>query len=32
LAAALQQWCAKAEASGIAPLREFSLTLRAVRT
>ena len=31
LAAALQQWCAKAEASGIAPLREFSLTLRAVR-
>ena len=32
LATALQQWCAKAEASGIAPLREFSLTLRAVRT
>ncbi len=31
LAAALQQWCAKAEASGIGPLREFSLALRAVR-
>lgn len=26
----LQDWCARAEASGIAQLREFSLRLRAV--
>ncbi len=31
LVAELQAWCQRAEASGIAALREFSLTLRAVR-
>ncbi|HEX5698492.1 MAG TPA: transposase, partial [Rhodoferax sp.] len=31
LAADLQAWCLRAEASGIAALQEFSLRLRAVR-
>jgi stearoyl-CoA desaturase (delta-9 desaturase) len=32
LAADLQAWCQRAEASGIAALAEFSLRLRSVRT
>ena len=31
MAADLQAWCHRAEASGISALREFSLKLRAVR-
>ena len=31
LAAELQQWCQRAEQSGVAALRDFSLQLRAVK-